>query len=105
MLPVVSRHTLLGPDSFDEVAWPVSPLKPATPVPAIVVIRPLLAVTFQILLSLVPAIKRLFSVPSAKPSGDSSCLLVAATPSAAEPSPFTLYPATVEMMPDEVEPS
>ena len=100
MLPFVSRDKPCGDFNIAKVAWPSSPPKLPTPVPATVVITPVLAVTLSILWLPETAIKRLFSLSRAMPFGFCSLLLVAGIPSSLEPPPYVLEPATVEIMPN-----
>ncbi len=94
--PSASAFTLTAVFSSAAVAASPSPLYPATPVPAMVVIIPL-AATLRILLLLTSAISIIPEASIFIPIGPLNCADVAAPPS--PPDPATPVPAKVVIMP------
>src|ERR1039457_3865884 len=95
-LPALSTAMPAGWNSSAEVAGPPSPLKPAVPLPATVLIVPA-AVTFRMRLLVSSAMKRLPALSTATPSGSRSSAEVAGPPSPLKPR--VPLPATVLIAP------
>ena len=109
LLPVSAIHTspdapTATPKGFASaalVAGPSSPLKPATPFPATVLMTPVEADTKRMRLLDLSAIHKSPDAPTATPVGPQSDALVAGPLSPLKP--LVPFPATVQMSPEEAD--
>ena len=96
-MPAVSTATPRGPPSIASVPAPPSPLKPCSPLPATVIMMPVLAVHSRIRLLLSSAMYTLPTASVVTPHGLWSAALTPTPPSPLKPG--TPLPAIVVMIP------
>jgi hypothetical protein len=97
-LPELSNATAFGEFNAAMVAGPLSPVDPTSPVPAYVVMMPVVALTMRIRLFMVSAMNTLPALSTATPCEPYKVALLAGPPSPLAPFLFPL-PANVVIVP------